>query len=143
MEVISRLRLWQKLALAMLLMGLLPMAAVTYTASRSASAFISEQAFSKLEAVRQLKSNSIINHFSESERIITTFAQQPDVIRAAKALRRSFRSYLQEVPLVERRRARAALHVEEWRLHQASEEGAGAILSFQCGRRRRAQHRRL
>ncbi|MEM7098677.1 MAG: methyl-accepting chemotaxis protein, partial [Pseudomonadota bacterium] len=97
MRIFRKLKLWQKLGFAMLSMGILPMMIVTISASTSASQSIKEQAFSKLEAVRQIKSNAVLKHFEDSQSVINTIASQPDVIRAANELKSSFNRYAMEL----------------------------------------------
>ncbi|MEA3404246.1 MAG: methyl-accepting chemotaxis protein [Pseudomonadota bacterium] len=110
----SKLSIKQKIMGAMLLIGIIPFAFIAYEATDSAKTALTEQAFSKLEAARDIKKAALERYFHTVENQLITTATNNTVISAATDFNQVFRSFEQDTLITEQDRGTQKLAVKDY-----------------------------
>ena len=85
-----------KLIVAFLLVGLVPFTGIAMTALWEASIEIEAQAFQKLEAVREIKKNSIEHYFETIRDQVLTLSEDTMIVDAMRAFPKAMESFREE-----------------------------------------------
>ena len=94
----SDLRLRNKLLLAMLVAGLLPLGLTTYLVTNRSSAALQEAAFQKLESVREVKKSQVERYFAQLHQQVRELAESTMTIDAFCQLRDGFAALPADLP---------------------------------------------
>ena len=90
----QNLSIIKKLAISLLLVGLIPMIVVENLATNSAERLMQQQAFSRLDAVREIKSNAIKRYFDQVKNQVSTMSSNRMIIEAMQVFSRDFENLL-------------------------------------------------
>ena len=94
----SNLRLRNKLLIAMLVAGLLPLGVTTYLATNRSSAALQQAAFRQLESVREAKKSQVERYFAQLHQQVRELAESTMTIDAFHQLRAGFAALPEDLP---------------------------------------------
>ncbi|BCN92401.1 hypothetical protein THMIRHAM_01860 [Thiomicrorhabdus immobilis] len=89
----SKLKLKQKILGALLLVGIIPFGYIATKSVMTASSSLEKQAFSQLEAVRDIKKAAINRYYATFENQLITTASNATLISATSELNKAFQEY--------------------------------------------------
>jgi methyl-accepting chemotaxis protein len=94
----SDLRLRNKLLIAMLAAGLLPLAITTYMVTKRSGEALQQAAFQQLESVREVKKSQVERHFAQLHQQVRELAESTMTIDAFQQLRDGFVALPEDLP---------------------------------------------
>ena len=94
----SDLRLRNKLLIAMLLAGLLPLGITTYVLTQRSGAALQQAAFQQLESVREVKKSQVERYFAQLHQQVRELAESTMTIDAFHQLRDGFVALPEDLP---------------------------------------------
>ncbi len=94
----SDLRLRNKLLIAMLVAGLLPLGITTYVVTQRSGAALQQAAFQQLESVREVKKSQVERYFSQLHQQVRELAESTMTIDAFHQLRDGFAALPEDLP---------------------------------------------